>query len=61
MPSRPLKVDVPLKMLTDPTVSREEADRKLGELLTKRQVELKPPGSIIDGRRYEEELLIFTP
>ncbi|MGD0690505.1 MAG: ParB N-terminal domain-containing protein [Candidatus Bathyarchaeia archaeon] len=61
MPSRPLRVDVPLKMLTDPTISREEADRKLGELLAQRHVERKPPGSIVDGRRYEEELLIFTP
>jgi L-serine kinase (ADP) len=61
IPSRPLRVDVPLKMLTDPTISREEADRKLGELLAQKHVERKPPGSIVDGRRYEEELLIFTP
>jgi hypothetical protein len=61
MPSRPLRVDVPLKMLTDPSISREEADRKLGELLAQRHVERKPPGSIVDGRRYEEELLVFTP
>jgi hypothetical protein len=61
MPSRPLGVDVPLKMLTDPSISREEADRKLGELLAKRHVERKPPGSLVNGRQYEEELLIFTP
>jgi hypothetical protein len=48
-------------MLTDPSISREEADRKLGELLAKRHVERRPPGSIVNGRRYEEELLIFTP
>jgi hypothetical protein len=61
IPSRPLRIDVPLKMLTDPSISREEADRKLGELLAKRHVERRPPGSIVNGRRYEEELLIFTP
>jgi len=61
MPSRPLGVNVPLKMLIDPTISRGEADKKLGELLAQRHVERKPPGSIVDGRRYEEELLIFTP
>jgi len=61
MPSRPLGIDVPLHMLTDTTISREEADRKLGELLAQRNVERKPPGSVFGGRRYEEELLIFTP
>jgi len=60
MPSRPLGIDVPLQMLTNPAISREEADRKLGELLAQRHVERKPPGSVVDGRRYEEELLIFT-
>jgi L-serine kinase (ADP) len=61
MPSRPLRVDTPIEMLTDPKISREEADRKLGELLAQRHIERKPPGSIVDGRRYEEELLIFMP
>lgn len=60
MPSRPLRIDVPLKMLTDPSISREEADRKLGELLAERHIQRLPPGSIVDGRRYEEELLIFS-
>lgn len=60
MPSRPLGIDIPLQMLTDRAISREEADRKLGELLAQRHVERKPPGSLVDGRRYEEELLIFS-
>lgn len=60
IPSRPLGINVPLQLLTDPTISREEADRKLGELLAQRQVDRKPPGSVVDGRRYEEELLVFS-
>lgn len=60
IPSRPLGIDVPLELLMD-SVSREEADRRLGELLAKRHVDRKPPGSVVDGRRYEEELLIFAP
>jgi hypothetical protein len=61
MPSRPLGIDVPLEMITDPTVSLEEANRKLGNLLSQKHIDRKPPGSVVDGRRYEEELLVFTP
>jgi len=61
MPSRPLRIDIPLQMLTDRTISIDEANRKLGELLAQRHIDRKPPGSVVDGRRYEEELLIFTP
>ncbi len=61
IPSRPLGINVPLELLRDAAISREEADQKLGELLAQRQVERKPPGSVVDGRRYQEELLIFLP
>ncbi len=61
IPSRPLGIDVPLQMLTAPAISFEEANRKLGELLAHRHIDRKPPGSVFDGRRYEEELLIFKP
>lgn len=60
IPSRPLGIDVPIQLLTEPTISREEADRKLGELLAGRRVDRKPPGSVVGGRRYEEELLVFS-
>ncbi len=60
MPSRPLGIDVPLQLLTDPKISREEANRELGKLLGQRHIDRKPPGSMIDGRRYEEELLLFS-
>jgi hypothetical protein len=61
MPSRPLGIDIPVQMLTDPTTSLEEANRKLGDLLSQKHIDRKPPGSVVDGRRYEEELLVFAP
>lgn len=60
IPSRPLAIDVPLSLLTEPRISRQEADEKLGELLAGRKIDRRPPGSVIDGRRYEEELLLFS-
>jgi hypothetical protein len=60
MPSRPLRVDVPLSMLTLDNASQVEADQELHALLSARSVERKPPGSVVDGRRYEEELLVFA-
>ncbi len=58
MPSRPLGINAPLSLLSES--SREEAERKLGEILSQRRVERKPPGSVVDGRRYQEELLLFS-
>lgn len=60
IPSRPLAINVPFSLLTDETISQAHADEKLGELLSTRRVERKPPGSIVDGRRYQEELLVFS-
>ena len=61
IPSRPLEIDVPLQMLTDRDISIEEANRKLGNLLASKRINRKPAGSVVEGRRYEEELLIFGP
>ena len=60
IPSRPMAIDVPLNLLMDPTISRKEADGRLGKLLMGRRVDRKPPGSVIDGRKYDEELLVFS-
>jgi len=57
IPSRPLRLDVPLDLLIGGT--SEEANEKLEQLLSSRRVDLKPPGSVVDGRRYQEELLLF--
>jgi len=60
MPSRPLRMNVPLRMLMQENTTQSEADQELRALLSTRRVERKPPGSVVDGRRYEEELLVFT-
>jgi hypothetical protein len=60
MPSRPLRIDAPLAMLIDQRPSHYEANRKFGEALSARRVDRRPPGSVVDGRRYEEELLVFA-
>ena len=60
IPSRPLAVDIPLTLLTNATISRQEGDGKLGELLARRRMDRKPPGSIVEGRHYDEELLVFS-
>jgi len=60
IPSRPLAVDIPLTLLTNATISRQEADDKLSELLARRRIDRKPPGSIVEGRHYDEELLVFS-
>ncbi len=60
IPSRPLGIDVPTALLHDPAISGVEAERKLGDLLAARHVERKPRGSTVGGRRYEEELLVFS-
>jgi hypothetical protein len=60
IPSRPLHVNIPLKVLTDLSLTQTEGNRKLGDVLAKRHVNRKPPGSVVDGRRYEEELLVFV-
>lgn len=59
MPSRPLRIDVPLQTLTNTSLTLAEANRKLGEALSMKHVDRRPPGSVVDGRRYEEELLVF--
>jgi len=60
IPSRPLEIDVPLPLLTDPMITCREADERLGELLANRRVDRRAPDSVIDGRRYDEELLVFS-
>jgi hypothetical protein len=60
IPSRPLAIDVPLTLLMDPMISCQEADDKFGELLSIRRVDRMAPGSVVEGRHYDEELLVFS-
>ena len=55
-----MEIDVPLSVLTDPNISNREADQKLNELLERRRIERKPPGTVVNGRRYDEELIVFS-
>ncbi|HKM78569.1 MAG TPA: ParB N-terminal domain-containing protein [Candidatus Bathyarchaeia archaeon] len=60
IPSRPLCLNVPLPFLLDRTGDIKNANKKLDTFLSGRRIDRKPPGSIIDGRRYQEELLVFS-
>jgi len=60
IPSRPLAVDIPLTLLRNAAISCEEADGQLRDLLSMRRIDRKPPGSFVEGRRYDEELLVFS-
>jgi len=59
IPARPMEINVPLKWLIDESMSLEEANNLLIEFLSKRRIERIPPGSLFEGRRYEEEIFLF--
>ena len=58
IPSRPLGLDVPLPLLMETQI--KDANEKLETLLSTRHIDRRPPGSIVDGRQYQEELLVFS-
>ena len=58
VPARPMGVNVRLGWLTGER-SKEEVNRLLIEHLSKRRLNRLPKGSLLEGRRYEEELLVF--
>jgi len=60
IPSRPMQIDVPLGLLTDPSISYQEVSERFDRLLTGRKLVRRPPGSVINDRRYDEELLLFS-
>jgi hypothetical protein len=59
VPARPLEVDVPLALLKDKTLTTEEANRKFLQLMNSKKLQQMPRGSIIEGRRYDEEVYLF--
>jgi len=59
IPARPLSLNVPLSLLKGDDKSLADANSDLKRLLQKRRLRRLPPGSIVDGRRYEEELYVF--
>jgi len=58
VPTRPMCVDVPLAWLAG-ELSLDKVNTMLVEHLSKRKSKRLPIGSTFEGRRYEEELLIF--
>ena len=59
IPSRPLRLNIPLPLLHARVEDIRDANKELDLILSKRRMNRKPSGSIIDMRRYQEELLIF--
>ena len=58
VPARPLFTNVPISWLK--TSDLEEANQQLYAHLNSKQIIKKDPGSIIDGRRYEERAYLFS-
>ena len=59
IPARPLGIDVPISVLQTRGLSLQQANRQLIEALRKRTLEKLEPGSIIENRRYEEQVFLF--
>ncbi len=58
VPARPLFTNVPLSWLK--TANLKKANKQLFAYLNSKQIIKKDPGSIIDGRRYEEPAYVFS-
>jgi hypothetical protein len=58
IPSRPLRLNIPLPLLQG-AESMSEANRKLDAFLSEMRMGRRPGGSVVDGRLYQEELLVF--
>jgi len=59
IPARPLYVNVPLSLLKNDRRPLPEVNEELRIMLQKRHLTHIPAGSLLDGRRYEEDLYIF--
>jgi len=60
IPARPLEVDIPLKTLTEEATPLQETNARFVSSLHARGMTREPAGSIVGGRRYEEETFIFN-
>lgn len=57
--ARPVGVDVPLSLLRNPSLSVEEANKRLSALLSRKRLRHMPPGEVWRDRRYDEDLYFF--
>jgi L-serine kinase (ADP) len=60
VPARPLELDVPFDLLKDEKLTNAEVNRKFLDMLNSRNVRRVPAGSVIEGRRYDEEVFLFN-
>jgi len=60
IPARPLGINVPIEILQDRRMGLQQANKQLIEMLTRRPVKRLDPGSLIENRRYEEQIFLFT-
>jgi len=60
IPARPLSVNVPLKTLADETLNLRDINQHFVKTLRTRGTTRRPPGIVMEGRRYEEETFIFN-
>ena len=59
IPARPLNVNVPLRLLTLPSLSLEEVNEEFRRMLMEKKLKMMPAGSYIENRRYEEDVYLF--
>ncbi|MEM4245961.1 MAG: ParB N-terminal domain-containing protein [Candidatus Bathyarchaeia archaeon] len=59
VPARPIGIDVPLETLSDEKTPLASVNEELARSLERRKALILPPGTVVNGRRYEEELLSF--
>lgn len=58
IPARPMNVNLPARWLKE-DISLEEINRRFVVFLQGKEVRHLPPGQVIHGRYYEEELFVF--
>jgi len=59
IPARPLYLNVPLSLLRSNEKPLNEINKELKRMLQKRHLKHVAAGSILNGRRYEEDLYLF--
>ncbi len=59
IPARPFGVDVPIILLNDDSISVEQANERLSQILAQKSLRRLPPGFSWGGRRYEEAIYLF--
>ncbi|MEM2122431.1 MAG: hypothetical protein QXE79_02220 [Candidatus Bathyarchaeia archaeon] len=60
VPARPWNINIPLSLLKGEGRTLEEANKLFLRLIKRKQIRVIPPGSILDGRKYEEEVYEFV-